>query len=258
MKLPRWFHQLGSPPYVYSLAGTLAPWFAVPGIALMIIGAWLGLFVAPADAVQGDSYRIIYVHVPSAYLGMMGYVIMAVAAGIGFIWRMKLAHAVAVSVAPIGAWFTAVALITGVLWARPTWGPASTTSSSMWLDPRVLSELLALFLYLGYLLLRAAFADDREKADRTSAILAVVGVVNIPIIHFSVQWNSLHQGPTIGQLDRPSISWVMLQPLLIMILGFTLAFFWILLKRLRAEVVARESSARWLRETLQTAGGGTA
>ena len=179
---------------------------------------------------------------------MMGYVIMAVAAGIGYIWRMKLAHAVAVSVAPIGAWFTAVALITGVLWARPTWGPASTTSSSMWLDPRVLSELLALFLYIGYLLLRAAFADDRDKADRSSAILAVVGVVNIPIIHFSVQWNSLHQGPTIGQLDRPSITWDMLAPLLTMIAGFTLAFAWLLLSRLRGEIVLREGQSRWLRQ----------
>jgi heme exporter protein C len=155
---------------------------------------------------------------------------------------------VAVSVAPIGAWFTAVALITGVLWARPTWGPASTTSSSMWLDPRVLSEMLALFMYVGYLLLRSAFADDRDKADRTSAILAVVGVVNIPIIHFSVQWNSLHQGPTIGQLDRPSITWDMLAPLLIMILGFTLGFVWILLQRIRGEVVSREKDARWLRQ----------
>jgi len=246
MNFPRWFYELGSPPYVYALAARLSPWFAVSGMALIAVGAYLGLFVAPADAVQGDSYRIIYVHVPSAYLGMMGYVILAVMAGIGFIWRMKLAHAVAVSVAPIGAWFTGVALVTGVLWARPTWGPDSTTSSSMWLDPRVLSEMLSLFLYLGYLLLRAAFSDDRDKADRTSAILAVVGVVNIPIIHYSVQWNSLHQGPTIGQLDEPSIGWDMLGPLLTMILGFTLAFYWMLLRRLRAEIVAREIRAPWL------------
>lgn len=256
MKLPRWFHELGSPPYVYALAGRLSPWFAASGTTIMLIGAYLGLFVAPPDAVQGDSFRIIYVHVPSAYLGMMGYVIMAVAAGIGYVWRMKLAHAVAVSVAPIGAWFTAVALVTGVLWARPTWGEASTTSSSMWLDPRVLSELLSLFLYLGYLLLRAAFADDRDKADRASAILAVVGVVNIPIIHYSVRWNSLHQGPTIGQLDEPSIDRGMLIPLLTMILGFTLGFAWLLLKRLRSEVVLRERSARWLRQLVTDGSGG--
>lgn len=254
MKLPRWFHELGSPPYVYALAGKLTPWIAVCACLTLAIGAWLGLFVAPPDAVQGDSYRIIYVHVPSAYIGMLGWGIMAVAAGVGFIWRMKLGHAVAVSIAPVGAWFTALALITGVLWARPTWGPASTTSSSMWLDPRVLSELLALFLYIGYMLLRAAFADDRDKADRTSAILAVVGVVNIPIIHFSVAWNSLHQGPTIGQLDEPSIGWDMLAPLLTMILGFSLGFAWIVLNRLRGELVVRERDARWLRQLVAEQG----
>jgi heme exporter protein C len=255
MKFPRWFHQLGSPPYIYALAGKLTPWFAVSACVLLVVGAYLGLFVAPTHSLQGDSYRIIFVHVPSAYIGMLAYVIMAVSSGIGFIWRMKLAYAVAVSAAPIGAWFTFLALLTGVLWARPTWGEASTTSSLMWLDPRVLSELLSLFLYLGYLLLRAAYAENREKADRTSGILAVVGAVNIPIIHFSVTQASLHQGPTIGQLDEPSMHPDMLTPLLIMIVGFSLVFVWMLLTRLRGEVVSRERDARWLRQRVSGTAG---
>lgn len=250
MKLPRWFHRFGSAPYVYGLAGLLGPW--VGGIAVLLIaaGTYGGLVLAPADYLQGDSFRIIYIHVPSAYVSMMAYVILALAAAIGFIWRLKLAHAVAVSIAPIGASFTFLALATGAIWGKPTWG-----TFWQWTDPRIMFELLLLFLYLGYMALRAAF-EDRDKADRVSAILGVVGVVNVPIIHYSViWWNSLHQGPTIARLDGPTITLDMLAPLLIMIAGFTFCFAWLLLSRLQGEIVRREYATRWLRELLEGSPG---
>jgi heme exporter protein C len=246
MKLPRWFHRFGSPPYVYGLAAALAPWLGGLGLVLLAVGSYWGLVIAPADAVQGEVYRIIYLHPQVAYIGMMSYTLMAVSAGIGFIWRIKLAHAVAVSCAPIGASFTLCALVTGAIWGRPTWG-----TYWEWGDPRLMFELLLLFLFLGYLALRAAF-DDRDKADRISAVLAVVGVVTVPIIHYSVLWwSTLHQGPTIS---RGAMDTSMLIPFLIMVAAFTLVFYWLLLRRLQAEIVDRELGARWLREL--TAGGG--
>jgi heme exporter protein C len=248
MKLPRWFHLFGSPPFVYRLAGALGPWLGALACVLLIVGAYWGLVVAPPDAVQGEVYRIIYIHPQTAYVGMMAYVVMAVTAGIGYIWRIKLAHAVAVSAAPIGASFTFCALVSGSLWGRPTWG-----TYWEWGDPRIMFETLLLFLFLGYLALRAAF-EDRDKADRVSAILAVVGVVNVPIIHYSVLWwNTLHQGPTVSKLDSPSMATEMLIPFLIMVLGFTCCFCWLLLSRLRGEIVERERDTRWLKEAL--AGG---
>jgi len=250
MKLPRWFHRLGSPPHVYGLADAVAPWLGRAGLALMAIGAVWGLVFAPADYLQREVYRIIYVHPQSAYVSMMAYTIMGVAAGVGFIWRIKLAHAVAVSTAPIGTSFTFLALATGAIWGRPTWGTYWD-----WGDARLMSELLLFFLFLGYLALRAAF-DDRDKADRVSAVLAVVGIVNVPIIHYSVEWwRTLHQGPTITRFDEPAIDVSMLIPLLIMIAAFTLVFFWLLLRRLQAEIVERERGTRWLRGLL---GGATA
>ena len=243
MKLPRWFHQFGSPPYVYRLAARWSPWLGGIGVALLVIGSFWGLVVAPPDYQQGDSARIIYIHPQTAYIGMMAYVVMAVAAAVGYVWRMKLAHAVAVSAAPIGAWFTFCALVTGALWGRPTWG-----TYWQWGDPRIMFEALLLFLFLGYLALRGAF-DDRDKADRVTAILAVVGVVNIPIIHYSVEWwNSLHQTSTIFDEGGPSMTTDMLIPFLIMFLGFTLTFYWLLLRRLQAEIVEREGDARWIRD----------
>jgi len=168
---------------------------------------------------------------------------MASAAGCGFIWRIKLAHAVAASAAPIGASFTFLALFTGAIWGKPMWG-----TYWQWADARLVSELVLLFLYLGYMLLRASF-DDRDKGDRVSAILAAVGVVNVPIIHYSVEWwSTLHQGPTISRLDGPSISADMLTPLLIMIAAFTLCFGWLLLRRLQAEILDRERRTRWVEQ----------
>jgi heme exporter protein C len=246
MKLPRWFHLFGSPPFVYRLAGKLGPWLGAIACLLLAVGAYWGLVIAPPDAVQGEVYRIIYIHPQTAYVGMMAYVVMAVTAGIGYIWRIKLAHAVAVSAAPIGASFTFCALVSGSLWGRPTWG-----TYWEWGDPRIMFETLLLFLFLSYLALRAAF-EDRDKADRVSAILAVVGVVNVPIIHYSVLWwNTLHQGPTVSKLDSPSMATEMLIPFLIMVLGFTFCFYWLLLSRLRGEIVERERDTRWLNEALQ-------
>jgi heme exporter protein C len=248
MKLPRWFHMLGSPPHVYGLAGLVSPWIGALGCTLIGVGVVWGLGFAPADYLQSEVYRIIYIHPQAAYVGMQAYVVLAVAAAIGFIWRIKLAHAVAVSAAPIGASFTFCALVTGSIWGAPTWG-----TFWEWGDARIMFELLLLFLFLGYMALRAAF-DDRDKADRVSAILGVVGVVNVPIIHYSViWWNTLHQGPSITKLDDPSIDPSMLWPFLLTMFGFMFFFFWLLLDRLRAEIAIREQGARWLTDLV--AGG---
>lgn len=242
MEMVRLFHQFASPPHFYRLASRLSPWLGASSLICIGAGLYSGLILAPADYQQGDAFRIIYVHVPSAYLSMLAYVVMAVTAAIGFIWRIKLAHAVAVSAAPLGTSFTVVALVTGALWGKPMWG-----TYWQWGDARLVSELLLLFLYLGYIALHSAF-DEQERADRVSAILAVVGVVNVPIIHFSVEWwTTLHQGPTISKLAEPSISWNMLYPLLLMITGFTCYFVWVLLLYIKSEVLQREQHTQWVR-----------
>lgn len=239
-----WFHRLGSPPYVYALAARLTPWFAWSAAALIVVGLYGGLVLAPPDYQQGDDYRIIYVHVPSAWMSLMVYTTMAASAAVGLIWRMKVAHAVAASCAAIGASFTFAALVTGSLWGARMWG-------TYWeWDPRLTSELILLFLYLGYLGLRSSI-DDMQRADRASAVLAVVGIVNVPIIHYSVQWwNSLHQAASVMQLAKPKMPASMLIPLLLMFLGFTLMFAALLLVRLRAEILSRERTASWIREAL--------
>jgi heme exporter protein C len=241
-----WLHRFGSPPHVYRLAGRLAPWFAWPAGVLIALALYGGLVLAPPDYQQGDGFRIIYVHAPSAWMSLMVYTTMGAAAAIGLVWRMKVAHAVAASCAPVGASFTAAALVTGMLWGKPMWG-----TYWQW-DPRLTSELILLFLFLGYMGLREAF-DDAQRADRASAVLAIVGLVNVPIIHYSVEWwNSLHQAPSVMKLDRPSMPASMLVPLLMMMLGFTLYFFAVLLVRLRGEVLRRERAASWVKEALQS------
>ena len=243
----KFLHKLASPPHFYSLAATLIPWLLVPALALIGYGVYAGLFVAPTDYQQGDAFRIIYVHVPSAYLSLMAYSIMAISAGIGLIWRMKLAHAVAAGAAPIGAAFTFLALATGSIWGRPMWG-----TWWEWGDPRLTSELVMLFLYFGYMALRGAI-DETAKADRASAVLALVGAVNVPIIHFSVEWwSSLHQGPTLLAEGGPAIDPAMLYPLLAMIFGFTLLFGALLLRRVRTEGLYRERRTRWVRDLVLT------
>jgi heme exporter protein C len=245
----KFIHKLASPPHFYRIAPAFIRWLAVPGLLLIAYGAFAGLFLAPMDYQQGDAFRIIYIHVPSAYLSMMAYMIMAVSAAIGLIWRIKLSHAVAAAAAPLGAWFTFLALATGSIWGKPMWG-----TWWEWGDPRLTSELIMLFLYFGYMALRGAI-DDTAKADKASAVLALVGAVNVPIIHFSVQWwSSLHQGPTIIKEGGPAMDAGMLYPLLAMILGFTLIFGSLLLKRVRAEVLFRERRTKWVKEMVLAGG----
>jgi heme exporter protein C len=240
-----WFHRFGSPPHFYRLARRLVPWFAWPALILCVAGLIGGLGLAPPDYQQGDGFRIIYVHAPAAWLSLMVYVVMATSAAVGLIWRMNVAHAVAASCAPIGASFTALALVTGMLWGRPMWG-------TYWeWDPRLTSELILQFLYLGYMGLRNAI-DDTPRADRASAVLAIVGVVNVPIIHYSViWWNSLHQAPSVMRIGRPTMPASMLVPLLLMLLGFSLYFVALLLTRARGEVLRRERNARWIAAALE-------
>jgi len=240
-----WFHRFGSPPHMYRLAGTLTPWFAWPAGFLILSALYLGLFVAPPDYQQGEGFRIIYVHAPSAWLAVMIYAVMATAAGVGLIWRMKVAHAVAASCAGVGAWFTAVSLLTGMLWGKPMWG-------TYWVwDPRLTAQLILLCLFLGYMGLRSGI-EDLGRADRASAVLALVGVINLPIIRYSVEWwNSIHQAPSVMKMDRPSMPMDMLAPLLMMLLGFSLYFAAVLLVRLRAEILRRERHASWIQEVLR-------
>ncbi|HEY5806865.1 MAG TPA: heme ABC transporter permease [Povalibacter sp.] len=237
-----WFFQLASPPHAYALLGKWRPWFFWPAMVLMAIGLYGGLAIAPGDYQQKDAFRIMYVHVPSASLSLMIYVMMAVAAAIGVIWRMKLAHAVAAACAPIGTWFTVLTLVTGSIWGKPMWG-------TWWeWDPRLTSQLVQLFLYLGYMALRASF-DDLQRADRASAILAIVGVVNVPIVKYSVVWwNSLHQGPSISLTQKSAISGSMVWPLLLLMVAFMLYFGALLCTRVRAEILRRERNAAWLSE----------
>jgi heme exporter protein C len=240
-----WFHRLASPPYIYALARRLTPWFGWLSGLLILAGLYGGLVLAPPDYQQGDGFRIIYVHAPSAWMSLMVYTTMALAAAVGLIWRMKVAHAVAASCAPIGASFTFAALVTGSLWGAPMWG-----TWWQW-DPRLTSELILLFLYLGYMGLRSSI-EDTQRADRASAVLAVVGIVNVPVIHYSVTWwNSLHQAPTVMRLGRPAMPPAMLAPLLVMLLAFTLFFVAVLLVRLRGEILSRERAASWIREVLE-------
>ena len=243
-KIWNWFHTQASPKYFYCTAGKLIPWFAVPTVILAVWGLYLGLFVAPPDYQQGESYRIIYIHVPSAWMSLFIYMVMAVSAAIGLIWQIRLADTVAAASAPIGASFTALALITGMLWGKPMWG-------AYWVwDARLTSELILLFLYLGYMALQSAIEDQRT-ADKASGLLAIVGVVNIPIIHYSVEWwNTLHQGPTVTKFDSPSIDTSMLIPLLLMALACKLFFITMMLVRARNEVLFRDRNRRWVRELL--------
>jgi heme exporter protein C len=243
-----WLHKLGSPPHAYRILGRLAPWFGWPALLLILAAAYWGLVRAPADYQQGDGFRILYVHAPSAWMSMFVYVVMAVAAAIGLIWRLKLAHGAAAACAPIGASFTFLALVTGSIWGKPMWG-------TWWVwDARLTSELILLFLYLGYMAFRASF-DDTQRADRASAILAIVGVVNVPIIHYSVEWwTTLHQPASVTKLAKPSIALPMLVPLFMMIAGYQLYFGWLLCRRLQGEILRRERRATWLEELDQANG----
>ena len=241
-----WFYKLASPPYVYGVAAALTPWFLGVSAVAIGYGAVAGLVFAPPDYQQGDAFRIIYVHAPSAWMSLFSYSTMAVAGAIALIWLIKVGHAVAAASAPIGASFTLLALVTGSLWGRPMWG-------TYWAwDPRLTSELILLFLYIGVMSLRSAF-EDPAHGDRAAALLCIVGVVNVPIIHFSVQWwKSLHQGATIAKIGKPSMPGSMLWPLLAMLLGFSMFYGAVLCMRLRGEVLNRERQSAWVREAVKS------
>ena len=237
-------HKLGSPPHFWRLSGAVGPWFGWASALLILAGLVGGLVLAPEDYQQKDAFRIIYFHVPSAWLSMFAYMIMAGAAAVGLVWRIKLAHAVAAACAPIGASFTFLALATGSIWGKPMWG-------TWWAwDARLTAELVLLFLYFGYMALQASIEDQR-MADKASGLLAIVGVVNIPIIHYSVEWwNTLHQGATVTKFDKPSIHIDMLIPLLLMALAFKLFYVAVVLVRARNEAMYRDRNRRWVRELI--------
>ena len=227
------------------MAGRLIPWLGWACLLIMLAGLYYGLVEAPPDYQQGESYRIMFIHVPSAWMSMFIYMVMASAGAIGLIWRIKLADIVASASAPIGAAFTFLALVTGSLWGKPMWG-------AWWVwDARLTSELILLFLYLGFIALQASIEDPRNAA-RAGAVLALVGVVNIPIIHYSVEWwSTLHQGPTVTKFDKPSIHISMLIPLLLMALAFKLYYATSVLMRARSDVLLREQNSRWVKELVE-------
>ena len=215
---------------------------------LLAAGLYGALVYAPPDYQQGEGFRIIYVHVPAAWMSLFVYMVMASAGAAGLIWKTKVSDAVARSCAPLGAAFTFLALVTGSLWGKPMWG-------TWWVwDARLTSELILLFLYLGYMALQSAI-EERRTAARAGAVLALVGVVNIPIIHYSVVWwNTLHQGPTVTKLGAPSIAISMLVPLLIMSLAYMCYFAAVLLIRVRGEILEQEGNSSWVRELVSGAG----
>ncbi len=238
----QFLHKLASPRYFYDITGKWIPWLGGLTVMTLLAGLYYGLLKAPPDYQQGESYRIMFIHVPAAWMSMFIYVLMAFWSGINLIWNIKLADVMTVSSATLGASFTFLALMTGSLWGKPMWG-------AWWVwDARLTSELILLFLYLGYIALVAAI-EDRRTAARAGGVLILVGVVNIPIIHYSVEWwNTLHQGPTVTKLDKPSIHLSMLIPLLIMAVSFKLYYLTVVLMRARAEVLDRERRSAWVRE----------
>lgn len=231
-----------SPKTFYPLAGKLIPVFTVLAIFLTGVGMYMGFFVAPTDYKQGDSYRIIYIHVAAAWMSMFIYVVMAGWAAVGMIWNTKLSDMMAGALAPTGAMFAFIALWTGALWGKPTWG-------TYWVwDARLTSELILLFLYVGFIALRSAI-DDPRRAARASALLAVVGVINVPIIYFSVRWwNTLHQGASVSPEMAPKMASTMLWAMFIMALAFWMYTIAVVLARVRSEILERESSTEWVRE----------
>ena len=234
--------RFAAPQVFYPLAGKLIPWFAVAAAALAAWGLYLGFFVAPTDATQGDSYRIIYIHVASAWMSMFLYVIMAFWAAIGVAFNTRLSSMMASAIAPTGALMTFIALWTGAFWGRPTWG-------AYWVwDARLTSELILLFLYLGFIALQAAI-DDPRRADRAGAIIAVVGVINVPIIYFSVKWwNTLHQGASVSLTKAPTMATTMLTGMLVMALAFWMYSIAASLARVRSIILEREKRTDWVRE----------
>lgn len=238
-----WF-QYAAPQRFYPLAGRMIPWFAAAAVLLGAVGLYLGLWLAPTDAQQGDSYRIIFVHVPAAWMSMVVYLAMAGWAGIGLVFNSRLSSMMACALAPTGALMTFLALWTGALWGKPTWG-------AWWVwDARLTSELVLLFLYIGFMSLHASI-DDVRRADRAAGLLALVGVVNIPIIYFSVQWwNTLHQGASVSITQGSSMATPMLMGMLVMALAFWAYCIAVVLMRVRVIMLERERHTGWARKAL--------
>jgi len=240
------FHKLGSPPHFYAIAGRLLPWLWGLFGVLAVVGLYWGLFRAPADYLQGESVRIMYVHVPAAWMSMLIYALMAGMAFVALVWRIRMVEILMISSAPVGAAFTLVALISGALWGRPTWG-------TYWVwDARLTSELVLLFLYLGAMGLHAAI-DEPRKAARAMSLLVLVGVVNLPIIHYSVEWwNTLHQPASIG-VSGSSIHPSMLWPLLITAIAAKLYYLANLFTRARLRLLEQDRRKHWVRKEVLAA-----
>ena len=234
-----WF-RFSSPATFYPLAGRLIPIFWTLAALLGAAGLWIGFFVAPTDATQGEGYRIIFVHVPVSWMSMFIYLVMATWAGIGLVFNTRLSSMMAQSLAPTGALMAFLSLWTGAFWGKPMWG-------IWWVwDARLTSELILLFLYLGFMALQASI-DDPRRADKASAILALVGVVNVPIIYFSViWWNTLHQGASVSLTKAPSMAQTMLWGMLLMSLCYWMYSIAMALTRLRAIILEREAHAEWV------------
>ena len=235
-----------APQAFFPVAGKMIPWFSVLAGLFAVAGLYVGFFVAPTDATQGEAYRIIFIHVPAAWMSMFIYVVMAGWAGFGLAFNTRLSGMMASALAPTGAMFTFVALWTGAFWGKPTWG-------AYWVwDARLTSELVLLFLYLGFIALKGAIPDP-VRADRAGAILALVGVVNVPIIYFSVQWwNTLHQGASVSLTRAPSMPTTMLLGMLLVALGFWMYSIAASLLRVRCIILERERNADWVAEYLRT------
>lgn len=240
------FHKLGSPAIFYRISGAMIPWLWAIFAILAGYGLYQALFVVPPDYQQGDSYRILFVHVPAAWQAMMTYIAMSILAIITLVWRIRIAEILAMMSAPIGAAFTLICLATGALWGKPTWG-------TYWAwDARLTSMLVLLFIYLGIMGLYAAF-EDRRKGAQVASVLILVGLVNIPIIHFSVEWwTTLHQGATIRLFGESTMDPSMITPLIFMTLATKFLFGALLLMRARTELVDQDRRRSWIRERIST------
>ena len=241
-----WFY-FAAPQRFYRLAGQLLPWCFMLASLLAIWGLYIGLWLAPTDAQQGEAYRIIFVHVPVAWMSMVVYLAMAGWAGVGLVFNSRLASMMACSLAPTGALMTFLALWTGALWGKPTWG-------AWWVwDARLTSELVLLFLYIGFMSLHAAI-DDPRRADRAAGLLALVGVVNVPIIYFSVKWwNTLHQGASVSLTKSPSMASTMLLGMLVMALACWAYCIAAALLRVRSIILEREAHTAWVQDLARSA-----
>lgn len=237
------WYKYASPVNLYPLADRMIPWFAFPAAILFIVGLYVGFFVAPTDFQQGDAYRVIFIHVPAAWMGMFLYILMAVYAGVGWAFNVRVSSMMASSLSITGAMFTFLSLVTGSLWGKPTWG-------AWWVwDARMTSTLILLFLYIGFISLQSAI-DDPRRADRAGAVLALAGAINVPIIYFSVQWwNTLHQGATIRIVNQTTMAAPMLAAMLIMLAACWLYAIAVVLMRLCCIIAEREQNVRGLAET---------